>query len=92
MNKDAMENDKSQEGFTDLSEFRKVDAPNGHARANIVKGMHIVHRGTEEIHRAEHDPGQPDIIVHRDGETILSIEFVCPCGRSTSVQFAYDGE
>jgi hypothetical protein len=87
-----MENEKSQEGFTDLSEFRKVGLPGSRAQTNVIKGMQIVLRGTEEVHRADHDPDQPDVLVHREGETIVSIDFVCSCGRSTSLRFQYDGE
>ena len=84
--------DKSQEGFIDLSEFQTVGMPGGRAQTNVIKGMHIVHRGTEHVHRSEHDPDEPDVIVHREGDTVISIDFVCACGRSTSVRFMYDGE
>jgi len=87
-----MKSEKNQEGFVDLSEYQRVSMHTGRSQTNVIKGMNIVHRGTEEVCRSEHDPGQPDIIVHREGETIVSLEFVCTCGRATSVQFLYDGE
>lgn len=87
-----MKNEKSQEGFIDLSEFQTVGMPAGRAQTNVIKGMHIVHRGTEQVHRSERDPDEPDVIVHREGDTLISIDFVCACGRSTSVQFMYDQE
>ncbi len=87
-----MDSAKNQEGFTDLSEYRKLAMPNVQPQANIIKGMHIVHRGTEEVHRAEQDPDQPEVFVHRDGDNLVSIDFVCKCGRSTSLRFEYDEE
>ena len=87
-----MTNEKSQEGFIDLSEFQTVGMPGGRAQTNVIKGMHIVHRGTEHVHRSEHDPDEPDVIVHREEDTVISIDFVCTCGRSTSVRFMYDEE
>lgn len=87
-----MTNEKEQEGFIDLSEFQTVGMPAGRAQTNVIKGMHIVHRGTEQVHRSELDPDEPDVVVHREGDTIVSIDFVCACGRSTSMRFMYDGE
>ena len=52
-----MTNEKNQEGFIDLSEFQTVGMPAGRAQTNVIKGMHIVHRGTEQVHRSEHRPG-----------------------------------
>lgn len=87
-----MAKESTPEGFTDLSEYKNVGTSNLRAQANVVKGMHIVHRGTEEIHRSAQDADQPEIFVQRDGETVISIDFVCKCGRSTSVRFEYEEE
>ena len=46
--------------------------------------------GTESTPVPEsHDP---QIIVHRDGENITRIEYLCPCGRKSEISFEDDGE
>ena len=87
-----MERDKEEEGFTDLSKFSNVGIPAKDPHLNVIKRVHIVHKGTEEILRESMDPDQPEILVRRDGDTILSVDFVCKCGRSTSLRFEYDEE
>ena len=87
-----MAKETTPEGFTDLSEYKNVGTSNLRAQNNVVKGVQIVHRGTEEIHRLSQDADQPEIFVQRDGETVLSIDFVCKCGRTTSVRFEYEEE
>jgi len=87
-----MAKETTPEGFTDLSEYKNVGTSNLRAQTNVVKGVQIVHRGSEEIHRLAQDADQPEIFVQRDGETVLSIDFVCKCGRTTSVRFEYAEE
>ncbi|MBP8975402.1 MAG: hypothetical protein KBG83_01670 [Bacteroidetes bacterium] len=44
----------------------------------------------EEIPQQSKD--EPRIFLHRNGDVIESIEFRCPCGKSTIVHLVYDGD
>ena len=35
---------------------------------------------------------EPQIVVHRDGENITRIEYLCSCGRKSEISFEYDAE
>jgi hypothetical protein len=78
--------------FTDLAAYKKVSMPGIRSDANVIKRVHVVHSGVEEIHRDAHEEGTPDIVVHRDGDVVVGIDFVCKCGHSASIRLAYDEE
>ncbi len=87
-----MTNDAPHEPFAEFHEFPKVGNSARRARENVVKASHIVNRGAQELHTVENDPGQPDIVVHREGNKVISLDFQCKCGCSAAVRFEYDEE
>ena len=78
--------------FTDLAAYKKVSMPGVRSDDNVIKRVHVVHSGVEEIHRDTQEEGSPDIVVHRDGDVVVGIDFVCKCGHSAGIRFAYDEE
>jgi hypothetical protein len=84
--------DLNADDFTDLAEFKKIGMAHLRAENNVIKSVHVVQTGVEEIHRDVADQNAPDIIVHRNGDSIVSIDFVCKCGHSASIRLAYDEE
>ena len=78
--------------FTDLASYKKVNLPGIRSDDNVIKHVHVVHGGVEEIHRDSDESGSPDIVVHREGDVVVSIDFVCKCGNSTSIRLTYDEE
>ena len=80
------------EEFTDLSAYQRVKMPGIRSDDNVIKRVHVVHSGVEEIHRDTDDQGAPDIVVHREGDVVVAIDFVCKCGHSASIRLAYDEE
>ena len=80
------------EEFTDLAAYQRVKMPGIRSDDNVIKRVHVVHSGVEEIHRDTDDQGAPDIVVHREGDVVVAIDFVCKCGHSASIRLAYDEE
>jgi hypothetical protein len=81
-----------EEEFTDLASYKKVNMPGIRSDDNVIKRVHVVHSGVEEIHRDIDSHGSPDIVVHRNGDVVVGIDFICKCGHSASVQLEYDEE
>lgn len=63
-------------------------------QGNILKDLNFQRLELGQIHAAtpNSSPGEPKVIVHRSGEIIERIEFICSCGCSKSVSFNYEGE
>jgi hypothetical protein len=76
--------------FIDLSEYQNIQPSAAIHNGNLIKGTVAVHSGTQEISVDPSVEGSPMVVVHRNGETIESIEFICGCGKSTSVQFDHN--
>lgn len=80
------------EEFTDLAAYTKINTPGIRSGDNVIKRVHVVHSGVEEIHRDTDNHTSPDIVVHRDGDVVVAIDFVCKCGHSASIRLEYDEE
>ena len=83
---------KDEHLFVNLSEFENVGIPRQPARGNVIKGEAIRLHGRRQIRVEENGPGAPKIVVHKEGDRVESVEFVCPCGKNTSLRFDYDQE
>jgi hypothetical protein len=59
---------------------------------NIIKSAAADSDATPSHAQAAVEHDKPQIIVHRKGDRIDRIEFVCVCGRSSEVVLEYDGE
>lgn len=78
--------------FTDLTSFENVRvAKKGHS-GTILKAASVVDRGARRIEIEGGDAEEPGVILHRNGDAIESIEFVCKCGRRTELRLEYDGD
>lgn len=84
--------DSNSNDFTDLAEFKKIGMAHLRAENNVIKSVHVVQTGVEEVHRDTTDQCAPDVIVHRNGDVVVSIDFICKCGHSASIRLAYDEE
>jgi len=74
--------------FTPLAAYRGECAPGQRSAGNVIKASRVdVRRGGTV---APVDDGEPDILVHRDGDRIVKIEFTCRCGRTSTVEFDYE--
>ncbi len=75
-----------RDGFVELA----------HALGSADSGS--LHSAASPAH--DHPPGvsssaphdKPRIEVHRSGDVIESIEFICSCGERLDVQIGYDGD
>ena len=80
--------DDTSGGFVDLSRLDRVKPVTVHGRGNIS-------RDVESGPAAEAPapvPHVPEVIFHREGDEVRSIEFVCTCGQRATVRIAYDDE
>jgi hypothetical protein len=86
---DSVQQDSS---FTDLVSYEHVRvAMKGHS-GTILKAASVEARGSRKIEIEAGDADEPGIILHRNGDAIESIEFVCKCGRCTEIRLEYDGD
>ena len=78
--------------FTDLSSFEAIKVQRRKQTGNVIKGSGVVSGGAHAIELHESAGDHPSVVVHRNGDKVERIEFVCQCGRGTSVTLEYDGE
>jgi hypothetical protein len=78
--------------FIDLSEFDSIRSRKHVLRGNVIKRDRVVQSGIQQVSVADGAPGQPTVYVHRHGDDVDSVEFVCSCGRTATVKFDYGGE
>jgi hypothetical protein len=77
-------------GFVDLSRIDQVKSVAVHARGNII---HNTSPDDPAGAAAESSRSHiPEIVLHRTGDDVSAIEFVCPCGRRAMVRISYDAE
>ena len=79
-------------GFIDLSAFESVRIQPRLQTGNVIKGDQINTAGTHAIELLGHGAERPSVVVHREGDRVDRIEFVCQCGRGTTVRLEYDEE
>ncbi len=84
--------DKHDEGpFLDLASYKQVTLPE-RVRGNIIKAAHIVSSGTEQVGVLANGKDEPVVVLHKEGEQVVSAEFVCKCGRSVTLHMDYEQE
>jgi hypothetical protein len=84
----------STDQFTPFTPMPLVkDAPRS-SQGNILKDINYqrLELGQLQPSSPHSSSGEPKVIVHRSGDLIESIEFICTCGCSKSVSFNYEGE
>jgi hypothetical protein len=79
-------------GFTLLTDFHRVDTGEKRLNGNVVKRSRVHPGGVQKIGLADGEKDEPRIVVHKNGESVESIEFTCICGRSATLRLDYRGE
>ena len=82
-----MANTSRSADFTPLAAYQGVCRPGARAGGNVIKSRLVSVRNGLTVSPVEE--GEPDMLVHRDGDRIEKIEFTCKCGRTSSVTFDY---
>jgi len=78
--------------FIDLASYQHIDTASVTAKSNIIKAEEIKSTGGAMIDVMEGNHEEPTVFVHRKGDQVVKIEFVCSCGKSTHVDLEYEGE
>jgi len=74
--------------FTPLAAYRGECTARPKAGGNVIKASLVSVKRGGTVSPVE--DGDPDVLVHRDGEKIVKIEFTCRCGRTSTVEFDYE--
>ena len=88
----AETNTPNNNTFVDLAAFERVQPTQQAPRGNMIKGSCVVTRGIQKIEVSEGIGEQPTVIVHKVGDVVESVEFVCKCGQTTILKMEYGGE
>jgi hypothetical protein len=83
-----MEKNPNSGDFTPLGVHQGACRPGVRAAGNVIKSNSVTVKDKTTVSPIE--DGEPDILVHRDGDRIETIEFTCKCGRTSAVSFDYD--
>jgi hypothetical protein len=83
-----MDKNSSGSDFTPLGAYEGECRPGGRGAGNVIKSKSVNVKDDHTV--APIEDGEPDILVHRDGDRIEKIEFTCKCGRNSAVTFDYD--
>jgi len=83
-----MEQNSTASDFTPLGAYQGTFRPGARAGGNVIKSDAVTVKNRLTVSPVE--DGEPDILVHRDGDRIEKIEFTCKCGRTSAVSFDYD--
>jgi hypothetical protein len=75
--------------FIDLAAYGVISKGLRAFRGNIIKRQDVRVAGTRTIQVAETPPGDPAVHIHRNGDHVESIEFVCECGRTALISLEY---
>jgi hypothetical protein len=82
----------NENDFTDLSSFESVKMQSSSPDGNVIKKHRVTPDGIHRIEVHEDEGSGASVIVHREGEQVNSIEVVCKCGCTTTVNLEYNGE
>jgi hypothetical protein len=87
-----MMDDKATSDFIDMlaGDVRARFSPV--SPANIIKARRVTVNGKRQVEVPAVGDDEPRVILHRDGEDIQRVEFVCTCGKTASLQIHYEGE
>lgn len=77
------------EEFVDLHSYSKIKPKQYVMRGNLLKSAAVISSGKCKIEIEEGDEKKPSIIIHRSGDIIEQVEFVCSCGKNTVLEFDY---
>ena len=87
---DAAANDGTS--FEELNAFTTVSPVSRSGGGNVLKAGRCSSRNPVKISIEAGDQDRPTIILHRAGEIVEKAEFICPCGRTATLNFDYGEE
>lgn len=85
-------NKRVHDKFVDMGHFEAIRVQTRVQSGNIIKGDRVVSNGVRSLELHDGADDHPSVVVHREGNQVDRVEFVCNCGRSTTVKLVYDGE
>jgi hypothetical protein len=83
-----MEQNSTGADFTPLGAYQGSFRQGVRAGGNVIKSEAVTVK--DDLTVSPIEDGEPDILVHRNGDRIEKIEFTCKCGRTSAVSFDYD--
>ena len=83
--------EQTKDTFKELGSFEKPHAKESFSRGNVFKSSAVAINPKKDTSETCTNK-EPEIIIHRTGENIDSIEFRCLCGKSIEVKLEYDGD
>jgi hypothetical protein len=86
------QNTLHQDEFVDLISYSKIKQEQYVMKGNLIKSSAVKSSGKCKIEVEEGDEHKPSVIIHRTGDIIDQVEFVCSCGKSTVLEFDYVGK
>lgn len=81
----------STEQFTPLGSV-PFDAAPLRSAGNVVRNKEFRPARFNELSDESNRTDSPSVVVHRNGDIIERIEFICTCGCTKTVLFETDGE
>ena len=78
--------------FVDFSSFEHICSSAHSTKSSVIKSTSVKDRGVAKIEIIDGESTEPSIYIHRQGERISKIEFVCSCGKSTHLDLEFDEE
>jgi hypothetical protein len=78
--------------FVDFLSYDGIQPKKMSAKGNVIKRALIVSQGVQRIDVVEGEQREPSVLIHRHEHEVSGIDVVCVCGRTTSIQFEYEGQ
>jgi hypothetical protein len=88
-----MQSEKNRDdAFIELHKYQETDISIKHAHGNILK----IHPNAAGMKESSENPQElsedPEVVVHKSGDIIDTIEFHCSCGKKAEIHLQYDGD
>jgi len=85
-------NQSSDNTFVELGSATISKQTGARAEGNIFKNIQVSSVQFNSFPDQPHNDCEPVVHVHKAGDKLESIEFVCSCGKSKVITFDYDEE
>jgi hypothetical protein len=83
---------QEKDSFVGLNSFDHINTVAGSAKSMLLKSSIVRDAGIAKIEIIDGHGEEPSVLVHRQGDQIVKIEFKCSCGRSTHLDIEHDAE
>ncbi len=78
--------------FVDLMSYDSLKTRSESVQSSVIKSSYVRNEGAAKIELLDGCRTEPSVYIHRQGDKIERIEFVCTCGKSTHVSLDYEEE